>query len=178
MPDSFPDDSWDELTRELGVEKAPPTARDPESAAPEVSEAPLIDDEPPDDGGEFDGELGDEGESDGEAPDGTEPPAGDEQPGGGRKRRRRRRRRRKVGAEGEATEGAGDETAEPVPVGAPAEEQEIDDAEFDSESLGEVSGAALAADEDTAGEMLRELIAGWNVPSWDAIITGLNRPER
>ena len=34
------------------------------------------------------------------------------------------------------------------------------------------------AEEDAGGELLRDLIANWDVPSWDAIVTGLYRPER
>ena len=36
----------------------------------------------------------------------------------------------------------------------------------------------LAAEEDTTGDVLRDLIANWNVPSWDDIVGGLYRPER
>ncbi|HSQ56260.1 MAG TPA: hypothetical protein VLM40_11015, partial [Gemmata sp.] len=32
--------------------------------------------------------------------------------------------------------------------------------------------------EDAGGELLRDLIATWNVPSWDEIIGGLYRPDR
>jgi hypothetical protein len=34
-----------------------------------------------------------------------------------------------------------------------------------------------AADDDTTSEVLRELIASWNVPSWDEIVSGLYRPN-
>ena len=33
-------------------------------------------------------------------------------------------------------------------------------------------------EEDAGGELLRELIANWNVPSWDDVVGGLYRPER
>lgn len=195
MTDPFADDGWDELTRELGVEKSPPPqSREPEpsphdaedASADDFGEFPGIEVDSQADEGEFDGDLGDEAE--GDAPDGAEPASGDEQPDPGRKRRRRRRRRKKgPDAEGEGTEAApGEEPGEPVPPIAPRaarapvpvrEEPEFAEAEYDPDEE-ESSGIPLAAEEDTAGEVLRELIATWNVPSWDAIITGLNRPER
>jgi hypothetical protein len=167
MTDPFVDDSWDELTRELGVEKSPPAA-DPLPSQDEPLPENFEGDAPADD--EFDGSLSD----DGEAPDGAEPP-GDDQPGTGRKRRRRRRRRKKGGEPGQP---------EPVGVGAetvaePAMQETGFSEEYEtgpgSES-DEQAGQPIAADEDTAGEVLRELIANWNVPSWDSIVTGLHRP--
>ena len=148
-----------------------------------------------------DGASGDDGESDadgegedgpGEGEAGGEAGEGEEgQPGTGRKRRRRRRRRKKGGPEGEAGDaGIADEPAPsyqaaarvPTPVRPPAPvvarpvvaAVESDDVEADSDE-GEVGGVAPAAEEDTAGEVLRELIATWNVPSWDEIISGLHR---
>ena len=196
MTDPFSDDSWDELSRELGVEKATtPPAREPEPDVPDAEFA-FADDhsgievDSQSEDGEFDGELGDE--ADGDAPDGAEA-SGDEQPGPGRKRRRRRRRRKKgPGAEGEVGEGSPtEEPVEPVapprparapaPVRQPREESVYVEAEapYDSGSdeLETVGNPHAIADEDTAGEVLREMIANWNVPSWDAIITGLNRPH-
>ena len=196
MTDPFSDDSWDELSRELGVEKATtPPAREPEPDVPDAEFA-FADDlsgievDAQSEDGEFDGELGDE--ADGDAPDGAEA-TGDEQPGPGRKRRRRRRRRKKgPGVEGEAGEGAPTEepiepaaparpVRAPAPVRQPREEPAYVEAEapYDSGSdeLETVGNPHAIADEDTAGEVLREMIANWNVPSWDAIITGLNRPH-
>lgn len=166
MTDPFADDSWDELTRELGVEKSEPA---PEPAEEDPAFAQDHADSGDEDG--FDAGL----EPEGDAPDGAEAP-GDDQPGTGKKRRRRRRRRRKGPGEGEGAEAAPAE--EGAPVAAAAEP------EFDSEyetgpgSEAELAAMPLAADEDTAGEALRDLIANWNVPSWDSIITGLHRPER
>ena len=34
------------------------------------------------------------------------------------------------------------------------------------------------ADPDQAAEVLRDILAHWNVPSWDEIVAGLYRPER
>ena len=200
MTDPFADDSWDELSRELGVEKA--TTTPPREPEPEVPDAEFafaddhsgIEVDSQAEEGEFDGDLGEE--ADGDAPDGVDVP-GDERPGPGRKRRRRRRRRKKgPGGEGEAGEGAPtEEPVEPVaparpvrapapvrvlaPVRQPREEPAYAEAEYDSgsEELEPVGNPHAIADEDTAGEVLREMIANWNVPSWDAIITGLNRPH-
>ena len=89
MTDPFSDDSWDELSRELGVEKATtPPAREPEPDVPDAEFA-FADDlsgievDSQAEEGEFDGDLGEE--ADGDAPDGVDAP-GDEQPGPGRKR--------------------------------------------------------------------------------------------
>lgn len=196
-----PDDDWGDLARELGVQKpsTPPAAE--ASAAPEPEPEP----EPVEEESEFTDGLVDEAaaaeESDGEGEEGEAGEGGeaegdatvgeDGQPGTGRKRRRRRRRRKKGGPEGEAADaGIADEPAPsyqaaaraPAPVRPPAPVRvavpvaaavESDDEPADDE--GEFGGAAPAAEEDTAGEVLRELIATWNVPSWDEIITGLHR---
>jgi hypothetical protein len=182
-----PDDDWGDLARELGVQKPTPSAAD--ASVPEAVEEPEPVHELPGATGDEEPEFADEaagaedGESDGEgeADDGT----GDKPAGDGRKRRRRRRRRKK--GEGDAADaGIADEPAPSyqaagrAPVAprvltiAPvvAAEAVEDDAEGDD---GEVGGPVSPAEEDTAGEVLRELIATWNVPSWDEIITGLHR---
>jgi ribonuclease E len=197
MPDSgFADDDWDELARELNVDKAPPPQ--PETHTPDA-ELPEGDDAEPafdeNDGSLFDdGDPAGEGDTETEMEAGEGEPAGeggpgDDQPGTGRKRRRRRRRRKK-GA-GPAANG---ETGEPGPAAEEADEPvaeygvavrsvseadvgtEEDFATVEAEEPAE--GMALAAEEDTGGEVLRDLIAHWNVPSWDEIVTGLNRPDR
>jgi hypothetical protein len=196
-----PDDDWGDLARELGVQKpAAPPAAEPEAAhhaahEPEAAEgerdefgegledAPVGDDPDAIAEGDAEGDEG-EGEGEGDAAGGEEVP-GEGQPGTGRKRRRRRRRRKKGGPEGAegADAGIADEPAPsyqaaarapvaaaplPAPIAAEEPEAEGDD--------GEVGGPVSPAEEDTAGEVLRELIATWNVPSWDEIITGLHRP--
>jgi len=55
------------------------------------------------------------------------------------------------------------------------EESEMDEDAQEEETTG---GGPLAAEEDTGGEVLREMIANWNVPSWDEVIGGLYRPDR
>lgn len=196
---AFGDDDWDELARELNVQKAPPA--DQQSHTPNLhpdtddAPAPAADvGFPEDDPDTFAGEeaAADEaGEFEGEG----EQPAGEgqeEQPGTGRKRRRRRRRRKKGGGAeapaGEAGEAApaAEEAEEPVAsyrgsvrVTAPRPEPEEGGFEDEAAEVAEESGGvSLAAEEDAGGEMLRDLIANWNVPSWDDIVTGLYRPER
>jgi hypothetical protein len=189
-----PDDDWGDLARELGVQKpsTPPGEAAPEPRAehePEAAEgeqeefAEGLADEPlmaEDAEGEADeGEAGE-----GDAAGGTE--GGDEgPPGTGRKRRRRRRRRKKGGPEGaEGTDaGIADEPAPsyqaagraPVAVAPAMAAAEPAEADEEAGDAAEVGGAVSPAEEDTAGEVLRELIATWNVPSWDEIISGLNR---
>lgn len=85
----------------------------------------------------------------------VEPAEGDE-PGEDGKRRRRRRRRRRKGAPGEAaTDGV-----EPADDAA-----EADDETDDSPST-----------ETPADIAMRDVVANWNVPSWDELIGGLYRP--
>jgi len=187
-----PDDDWGDLARELGVQK--PTASAADASVPEAVEEPEPVHELPgatgDDEPEFAEGLGDEaaGGDDGEPEgEGETEEGGDKQPADGRKRRRRRRRRKK--GEGDAADaGIADEPAPSyqaagrAPVAprvltiAPvvAAEAVEDDAEGEGDD-GEVGGTPSPAEEDTAGEVLRELIATWNVPSWDEIITGLHR---
>lgn len=174
-------DDWAELAREFALDKpAPEEAGEPaplESDA-EGEGAELVTEAA---GAEGDGEFDDADE----AATGESSPEGDGAGGPGRKRRRRRRRRRKGGAPGEAAPvGAAEDGAEEaeapdeVPESEPVvaddepgrdEAEEADD--FDTEP------APLTAEEDTANEVLRELIATWNVPSWDSIIGGLYRPN-
>jgi len=183
-----PDDDWGDLARELGVQK--PTASAAGASVPEAGEESEPVHELPGATGDEEPEFaegiadetatGDDGEPEGE---GDAEEGGDKQPGDGRKRRRRRRRRKKGEGEGDAADaGIADEPAPsyqaagraPVVVAAPVAVAEPagDDAEGED---GEVGGPVSPAEEDTAGEVLRELIATWNVPSWDEIITGLHR---
>ena len=229
MTDPAPqDDSWDELARELGLEKSSPTTgrqplpepvaepTPPESdpvpepvpedrqarghrrrQEPVTEQASLFDTEPEPaaNEAEFDSDESEEGDS--EPADG-EPASGDGtgedgQPGTGRKRRRRRRRRKKGGptspeaAAGPVEAAEVEEPDEPVvphpvitapvvtPVVAERYEPEATDTDVDEDEPGAIP---LAAEEDTGGEVLRELIATWNVPAWDEIVSGLYRPER
>lgn len=193
MTDPDTDDGWGDLARELGLEKSAQPADEPPTSPARPAAASPHEDEL-DDAGEGEGaeaELDDEeAESEGAEVEGTggEEQPGDGQPGPGRKRRRRRRRRKKGGPgqpgaeEGTEVGDAGEPAEEPAPVrAAPAEvaddEFGYSDEEAEAEEV-ESEGAGLAAEEDTGGELLRELIATWNVPAWDEIIGGLYRPER
>jgi hypothetical protein len=180
----FPDenDDWAELARELARDKPqPPPAEEPTSSeevgvfgegAAEVTAASDELDDVPDGAGETGTETG---------PDG--------QPGTGRKRRRRRRRRRRGGADQPAGAGADVEAIEGE-ESLEASESEFAEADSDASEVGygdegeiepdlEPLAADVDSDDDDAGEeLLRDLIANWNVPSWDDVVGGLYRPER
>lgn len=180
------DDTWGDLARELGLDEPPRPAEG--SAAPH--DEPLSADE---DAGEFEdaglveAEPGaveaesDESESEG---DPGEAPADDSQSEPGRKRRRRRRRRKKGGPALAASETAeaNDEAAEDPDTDeasvTSSVEESPDIAESDDTEEIEPAAVPLAVEEETGSEVLRELIANWNVPSWDEIIGGLYRPDR
>jgi ribonuclease E len=216
------DDGWDELARELGLEKPSPIEeRHPTSepvaqpqhdteaisaaadqpaeshylsAEPVIEEAELFDAESDPVGAEAEFELedgeGEPGEGDSAGGEGL---GEDGQPGTGRKRRRRRRRRKK-GAQpsgtvaGDPAEAAGidvveDEPSHSTPVQAQlppivAEEEEVFESSEEDRSEEESGAFPGTAEEDTGGEVLRELIATWNVPSWDEIVSSLYRPDR
>jgi hypothetical protein len=178
------DDGWAELARELGLEgdHAPP----PPPARPAADLHPRDEDPtPPTDDDEFvevpghaptDADLYGEAEADGdtESEDSTED--GDEADGEGettgepgepkKKRRRRRRRKRKPGEAGAAPTADG-ELSEESDESAEADEPEAPTAEDASE---DEEGATPAA--------TRELIANWDVPSWETIVTTmLFRPQ-
>jgi ribonuclease E len=185
-PDSH-DDDWSELNRELGVENASTPTDEPGPPPDDVyslaGAAPLSDED-----ADAPAELGEGEESDEmEVEGGGEVASGGEgQPGTGRKRRRRRRRRKKGGAVGadadaggppaEADAGGEDDGSTDTYSGRRSD----DEGEADEDGAVEIEpdAAPLAAEEDTGGELLRDLIATWNVPSWDEIVGGLYRPDR
>lgn len=185
-------DEWAEFARELERDKPPATPPadmverriEAEAVEPHHGTDARVEDEVVAEGepeAAADEEFDDADEG---APAGAEGENGaDGQPGTGRKRRRRRRRRRKGGcspeaavagdASAEVAEGEAD--AEPAPAEEPAPEGD-DFGSDDTES--ELMPLAAEAEEDTASEVLRDLIATWNVPSWDDIVGGLYRPDR
>lgn len=182
-------DDWADLAREFNLDKpaAPPDmverhvaeeAIEPHHGTDARAEETAVSE------GETEAEATEEEFDDAESPQAEE--AGTEGDGGtGRKRRRRRRRRRKGAADGAAP------VAETEADEAPEAEAEADEeagaepvveaagyTEDESEDEGaETDIAPLAAEEDTASEVLRELIATWNVPSWGEIVDGLYRPH-
>jgi hypothetical protein len=184
------DDDWAELARELARDK--PITPIPDDEDTSRHSQPAADDEGFAEGVAGAEENGDEFEDVVEAGAETtdEAGTGDGQPGTGRKRRRRRRRRRKSGgqpvdaAAGAAEDGSEEaettEAAETEPAEGdfePATESGYqDEAEGDSDP--DVIMGDEETDEDAGGELLRELIANWNVPSWDDVVGGLYRPER
>lgn len=121
------------------------------------------------------------------APDSAPDGDGDGVPGTGRKRRRRRRRRRKGSAAGASEPETG--TA-PADAREPESGDDLAAVEYPTEHDGgpdrdepdrnepDRNDDEREAGEDAGGDLLRELIANWNVPSWDEIVSGLYRPER
>jgi hypothetical protein len=194
------DDDWAELARELERDKpsSPPPPTECNPLSDQVSGSvedrlPVYDTQSDEEavtdefgeGGTVDLESETERESDGDLT------SEDSQPGTGKKRRRRRRRRRKGGggqlAEMGATEDANsekstleDKETEEIVLESESVTTEV---EYGGESADEVydesiQDSAEDTDEDAGGELLRELIANWNVPSWDDVVSGLYRPER
>ena len=184
MPDATDNDPWADLYADLGVTEKP--AR----PAPAVHAAP-IDEAAADESAE--GEEGDD-DSDEEGGEGTA--TADD--GTTKKRRRRRRRGKKkpgdeaAGAEGATGDGPdenetpeyGRHAAQPAPTRQPAASAPAGDFESDIDSDGddaaapaEVSAEAERPLEGATTEMTRELIANWNVPSWEELVTGLHRPS-
>ena len=168
-----PDDSWGELYRELGVD-------DPESSKPAArGDEPAPDDEPElieltesaadEEVGEaaqaFD-DTGDDEPADGPAVEGE----GEGEPGQ-KKRRRRRRRRKKKGTAGQS---AGEEAGGFDGEGEPEESE----TQLEGDDDGPEETAGRGVEEEVTPEMTRDIIANWNVPSWEEIVAGLHRPER
>jgi hypothetical protein len=200
-------DDWDDLARELGVSKSDPHPVPPADMVERLVEAEEVEPHHGDPRAEDDAFAAGEAElvadetpdaQPADSPNATgEPiPAADGEPGE-RKRKRRRRRRRRKGAPVEGTEtvatGPDDDAAEPDDDEL-AESAEGADAS-DDDALADAAGEAAeeadgydgddsdalqpvgAEEEDVASEALRELIATWNVPAWDEIVSGLYRPN-
>jgi hypothetical protein len=152
------DDPWADLYADLGVTDKP-TYRAPEPLPPAVEENFVSSEDEDDDEGE-------DTEIDGVSVAGSGEGDGEEDPN---KKKRRRRRRRGKKKPGEATS---DEA--PREVVAILENGE-EDAEPEEEL--ETAGTPEPALEGATSEMTRELIANWNVPSWEEIVAGLYRPN-
>ena len=186
-----PDDGWGDLARELGLDPPPARPHAPAAAAeaePEEEGDPLFaaadgqsdlfqEYEPDADGGDAEAESDDGPEEGAEGEPTGEP--GEEGPK--KKKRRRRRRKKKGGEAGEAGE-----VAAPTAAGEQDEDDESDgDAEesaetAEGESEEEDAEPARRAPVDDGGptvEASRELIANWDVPSWEQIVAGLYRPS-
>lgn len=187
------DDGWAELARELGLEndrpspapqpdqpaadlhppEDPPPPADDEEFVEVPGDAPTDADvyaesdgfaEPEGDGEEAEDDDGEESDGEGEGEAG-----GTGEPGEPKKKRRRRRRRKKKPTDGtpagEPAEAG--ESEEPEAAGEPEESDELP---LPTDGLVEEEGATPAA--------TRELIANWDVPSWETIVnTMLYRPQ-
>jgi hypothetical protein len=188
MPDLFDsNDDWAELAAELARDKPPPPPAPPADRVKSLFDAEDVESHQEDPRAEEEAVAEGEPEAaaEEEFDDAEDAPGGEaaegEAPGTGKKRRRRRRRRRKGGpAEpAAATPTEGEAEAEPVEEPAPeaAAEPEADDFGEGVATDAESEPLPFGAEEDTASEVLRELIASWNVPSWDDIVGGLYRPN-
>lgn len=186
MPDATDNDPWADLYADLGVTEKP--AR-PKSAPIEAASEEYA--SPADESAE--GADAEEGDEDGDEEAGEGVATADD--GTPKKRRRRRRRgKKKPGDEttGEAAADAADDTETPEygrnaaaptaarqPAAVATYENDADgDADSDAEAApAEVSAEAERPLEGATTEMTRELIANWNVPSWEELVTGLHRPS-
>lgn len=170
MPDKTPnDDPWADLYADLGVTERPSPIPATFATSPEVD----------DQSGDASDE--DEAEGDDEADGGEGAPPELDEHGNPKKRKRRRRRRSKKKGDEVGPAPTLYDNNEPLPrvaARAPAivdsEEPELSAEEDD----GEETVPDVSALEGGTSEMTRELIATWNVPSWEEIVTGLYRPER
>lgn len=170
------DDSWGELYRELGVDdpgSSKPSPPDEDAEVIELTESDT--DEVGEPAQPFVEEGADETEelAEGETVSAEGEGEGEGEPGQ-KKRRRRRRRRKKKGAGQPGGEPAGEEASE-FDGEDEAEESETQH-DGDEEEPEAITGPGV--EEEATPEMTRDIIANWNVPSWEEIVAGLHRPER
>jgi hypothetical protein len=166
-----PDDNWGELYRELGVDDPGlPKPSEDDAEVIELTESGL------DEVGETAQPFGEDGADEIEEPaegetvtaEGEGEGEGEGEPGQKRRRRRRRRRKKKGGA----GQPAGEEA-----VGSDSESEESETQLEEEEDGGEaITGPGV--EEEVTPEMTRDIIANWNVPSWEEIVAGLHRPDR
>jgi hypothetical protein len=177
MTDPNNTDDWADLYRELGVESGPASAKPApvhhEPPPPRLADEPDEDtvpfgaiEEEPEGGfaesGEYEEVVAEDEGADGEPGEGEDEAeeagvVGEGEPGESEPKKRRRRRRRR----------GKKKDAEPAAEGAA--EAGGEDGDFAPEA---------AAEDGPAPESGRELIANWNVPSWEQIVAGLYRPDR
>ncbi|QEL18968.1 hypothetical protein [Limnoglobus roseus] len=164
--DPAPDDShWSSLAHELGLDsETPPAAPEPQPTPVEISHhhASHHHADLPDAADEEDTMLEPvlSAEPVAEPAEGEEGTGDEQTDEGGKRRRRRRRRRRKGGPEvAGATPAEGGE--EPAEEGF-AEEEE--------------PATVASTGETPSHDAMRDVVANWNVPSWDELIGGLYRP--
>jgi ribonuclease E len=171
------EDNWADLADALGIDTPATQARKQANTPPPVPEQPP----PLPEWARAGVELPDATEPDGDtAIDpvlATEPTSAE--PGGegdGERKRRRRRRRRRKGGPAEAgevgvTETESDEDADDGTTGFGSDESAADDDE-----AGEPEPVGVGLADEPTPDAVRDLIANWNVPSWQEIVSGLYRP--
>jgi hypothetical protein len=170
------EDNWADLADALGIDTPATQARKQAHTPPPLPEQPP----PLPEWARAGGELPDAAEPDGDTaldpllagePTAAEPGGeGD----GDRKRRRRRRRRRKGGpaepGEVAVAETDADEDADDGEAGFGSDDTTADD------EAGEPEPAGVGLADEPTPDAVRDLIANWNVPSWQEIVSGLYRP--
>ena len=186
MPDPLDNDPWADLYKDLGVEgnekpkatvaahSKPAPMQEVESTEEVHAEEGIDGDDADDADGEYESDEAGEGDATGEG-GGTEDEPGTKK----RRRRRRRRNKKKPGTDtpGEVAEGEVTLVATRAPVAIMPEADA--EGEFEDEYVEEeVAETVTSSVEEVSTEMTREMIANWNVPSWEEIVTGLYRPDR
>lgn len=172
-----PDDGWADLAKELGLESGERSRPAPAAPEPEPEPAEEFEDAP------FGGEPEDSSDADAgdDEPDGDDEAETPGEPGEGspKKRRRRRRRRKKKGpGEPGADGGPAVATADAEGDTGPDEEA-LPESETGWDDGGEAEEVgAVVGEEQVTPEAAREIVANWNVPSWEEIVAGLYRPDR
>lgn len=168
------DDGWAELARELNLPEPEPARPKPDTSPGVLSPSEATHGTPDPEFAEPTDEVSDApfgADDDADLEPGTDDPSEDTIPEGataeGEKKRRRRRRRRKKGS-GESVE----------PASTSAEIAATDDDADSSDGYEDEAPPVVDATDETTPEMAREIIATWNVPSWDEIVAGLHRPDR
>jgi hypothetical protein len=167
------EDSWADLADELGIDTPATKAR---NAVPPPLPEPAVEEDRTLTAEVFE-ELPDALESEGDTalePGLSGEPASDGD--GERKRRRRRRRGRKGKGE---SDGDGDGVTAVMAEDTDSEDVEAVPPEFGGEQPAAPQAAETSDHEimdEPTPDAVRELIANWNVPSWQQIVTGLYRP--
>jgi hypothetical protein len=169
------DDGWSELLRELGVEHSKPVQPPPlpasveppplphaddEFAPLEAEPAPLFSEAAEDD--ETD-PMADELDADGDDAESVEEVSAvaEEETEEPKKRRRRRRRRKKKSSQLDS----------PITLPEDAGEESDEDDSREYADTGESEDPASSDVDAPTPEASRELIANWDVPSWETIVT-------
>jgi hypothetical protein len=167
------DDGWGELARELGLEQPAPPPRPTIRREPEPEPEPVDDGFAPPTDDEFsalpaDSTDEDEGEDEEGGDEEAEGAAVEGEPGEPKKKRRRRRRKKKRSSDGEPAPAPALRSDAPAEADGDTDEEGIPAYSSDD---GYRSPGEPIEEEMPTPEAARELIANWDVPSWEMIVT-------